>query len=361
MYSVKHFLGLVLICIALAFDWQSPRFVDAQIWEPFFVPGSGGRIDSISVQPGNSLRVLSGGDLFGVGSTSDGGLTWTGDHTGIENDRINDFTWDPKKSNRVWMGTVGGPHVSVDAGATWTLKRNGMPETSNGQATAPIQKILFDPNDPESDRLLAFVGDHRSLDSTEGQYSGKVWISENNGDDWSVEVTIVPDANITDAEYAAGSGNVIYAAVLDHGIYRSINDGLDWAPVNNGLPVDAPVQGIETHPTNPLIAWIVIADAGVYITEDGGESWTLSNNGLIEGTNGFNFFSIEIASVDTDGIATLYVANGFRGQFNGNFGTGIYKSQDSGESWSHILSNQSQIENFDAFPMAQDSFGSSPT
>jgi photosystem II stability/assembly factor-like uncharacterized protein len=348
--SIPMRFSLVNLATPISLLVLTASWIAAQTWQPLFVPGSGGRIDAISIQPNSGNSILVGGDIFGVGITRDGGLSWTGDYQGIMNDRIGDFTWHPVDADVVWMGTLGGPHVSTDAGASWTVKRSGMPGISTGVVTAPIEKVLFDPNDAELDRLLAFEGDHRCLDSAEGQHSGTVWISENGGDDWTSEVVIFPDANVTDAEYAGDSGTILFAAVKGQGIFKSIADGTEWFAVNNGLPVGAVALGIETHPTDELIAWALIEDAGVFYTDNGGESWTQSNDGIEPGSNGFNFKSIEVAGFDQQGEAIIYVANAFRGEFGGQFGTGIYRSIDSGESWTHVFSDSNQILNFDAFP-----------
>ncbi|MEM7315044.1 MAG: glycosyl hydrolase family 8 [Planctomycetota bacterium] len=314
-------------------------------WSSMTTPGSGGRMDAISVQPGNSDSVLISGDMLSVGWTRDGGESWHGDYQGIENYQAGDFTWDPNVADRVWMGTLGGPHVSHDAGETWELAREGMPARSNGQITAGIEKILFDPNDAEGDRLLAFEGDHRQFGSAEGQHNGNVWISENNGASWGASYTIVQNGNITDAEYLGDRGTRLMVTVADNGVFVSEHDGVTWSARNNGLPSNLDALSITAHPTDEDIAWITIEGDGVFYTEDGGDNWSARNNGLTLGPNTVRYKSIELAKVDDQGIATLYVSNAP----DGGSGEGVYKSTDSGLTWTHVLTNRTGITNYEVF------------
>ena len=315
---------------------------------PVGEPGPGGRIDSISIQPGNSSRILVGGDIMGATLSIDGGATWNNQHEGWENYSIGDFTWDPQQPvnpQTVWAGTAAGPHVSYDAGVTWELKRNGMApiEISEGrndyQYTAPIEKILYDPNDPT--RLFAFEGDHRRYVPDEysndyyNAFDGVIWTSIDGGDSWSEWSTPVAGGNIVDAEYGGASGNTMYVVVYGKGIYRSFNDGAagSWTPVNNGLTtVDGGrinVMSIAVHPTADNIAWAVTEDHGIFRTYNSGNNWSSVHQTLPLPTNdGGTYTSVEIAEIlpGPDAHAVLYLGYSPLGG-----GAGLYKSVDKRE------------------------------
>ncbi|MEO1524702.1 MAG: glycosyl hydrolase family 8 [Planctomycetota bacterium] len=313
-------------------------------WAAISVPGSGGRIDAISVKPGESQSVLVSGDMLGVGYSRDGGQSWQGNFEGQANYQAGDFTWDPNSVDRVWVGTHGGPHVSDDGGESWALSRAGMPETLRNRVTAPIEKVLFDPNDPEQDRLLAFEGDHRRFDSSEGQYNGKVWISESDGERWESSFTVVEGGNITDAEYLGDSGQYLFATVYGEGVYLSEDDGQTWDNLSNGLPSAFKLLGVVAHPTEDTQAWVLDEDGGVYFTEDRGQNWVARTNGLLDGPAPIRFKSMELAEM-RDGQATLYVGSAP----NGAGGDGVHKSIDGGENWDLKLTGRANIENGEVF------------
>ena len=309
------------------------------------IVGSGGRMDAISVQPGNSDSVLISGDMLSVGFSRDGGQSWDGRHDGIENYQAADFTWDPDTTDRVWMGTLGGPHVSDDAGETWRLARVGMPARSNGQLTAPVEKILFDPNDVGGDRLLAFEGDHREFGSAEGQHNGRVWISQDDGATWSESYVVAAGGNITDAEYLGDSGSRLMATVANQGVFVSDDDGVTWTARNIGLPDNLDALSVASHPTDENIAWVAIEGDGIYFTQDGGSSWSARTSGLTLGPNQVRYKSVELATLNPNGTATLYASNAP----DGGSGEGVYKSSDGGLTWTHVLTGRSDIENGNVF------------
>lgn len=54
---------------------------------------------------------------------------------------------------------MSGPHLSRDGGRTWQPKRNRMPPISDWHYSAPVERVLFDPNAPN--RLIAIGGSQR--------------------------------------------------------------------------------------------------------------------------------------------------------------------------------------------------------
>jgi len=158
-------------------------------WQALYEPGCGGWVTSVSVSPYDSSRVLVGGDMLGIGLSEDGGNTWQSTF-GFKSWEIADFTWHPKDPRVVWVGTMSGPYVSSDAGRNWEPRRTGLPPV-NWYYTAPIQKVLFDPN--EATHLLAFGGSHRGWASPGAPLWGAVWDSRDNGNSWRQMGTVIED------------------------------------------------------------------------------------------------------------------------------------------------------------------------
>ena len=182
-FSFPSFLVIIpwlfISTLRLVLPANSEPSETALSWQPLNEPGIGGRIDSITVSPHNSARILAGGDILGTRLSTDGGDRWS-TTSGWLNYEIADFTWHPQNPDIVWAGTLSGPHISTDSGQSWTAKRTGFPDIHSGQYSAPIEKILFD---PDSNHLLAFGGDHRQLKYERDILNyGIVWVSKNEGE-----------------------------------------------------------------------------------------------------------------------------------------------------------------------------------
>jgi len=66
--------------------------------------------------------------------------------------------------------------------------------------------------------------------------------------------------------------DVIYAGMYKSGIYKTIDGGISWFPIQQGLTrgwIDTLI--IDPQDTDTLYAGVNLA--GVYKTEDGGENW----------------------------------------------------------------------------------------
>ncbi|RMF62358.1 MAG: hypothetical protein D6742_20400 [Cyanobacteria bacterium J069] len=324
---LKYFCcGLLLIRPALAQPSLS--------WVPLNEPGTGGRIDSITVNPHNSNHVLVGGDILGARVSTDQGGNWA-ITSGWLNYEISDFTWHPRDSSTVWAGSLSGPHLSTDGGKTWIVKRAGFPPIDSGKYTAPVEKVLFD---PDSDRLLAFGGDHRQLRPDQDVLNyGAVWVSQDGGNRWSLLSRIVDGGNIMAASYAGASDTELYAAVWGHGVFYSRDDGATWSKRNTGLSVNQEGQilaaSLAVHPQDSKIAWVTVDKAGIYKTVDGGANWRLLSRGVP--TQEASFWSITISK---DG-QILYAGNR-----NYEHRPGVYKSIDGGNSWSNKFFSTNQID-----------------
>lgn len=335
---MRLFKSLVLcfeLSLSALLSASSASFEAPLLWQPLNEPGTGGRIDSIVVNPYDPNHVLVGGDVLGAHLSMDQGDRWSGT-SGWMNYEISDFTWHPQHSSVIWAGSLSGPHLSTDGGKTWTVKRRGFPPVDSGNYSAPVEKVLFD---PDGSGLFAFGGDHRQLHTDEDVKNyGVVWLSDDEGESWQRISEIVRNGNIMAASYAGSSNYEIYAAVWNHGVFYSRDDGKNWRKRNEGLPVDEnghiPIASLVTHPDNPQIAWVAIDNFGLYRTTNGGEQWQLLNQNIP--TEGTTFWSI---AVDQSG-QTLYAGNR---NYN-NSRRGVYKSTDGGNSWQRQFFSVEQIK-----------------
>ena len=118
-----------------------------------------------------------------------------------------------------------------------------------------------------------------------GSADGKVYITSNDGDNWTDISQGLPDRWITRVKTDPFNENTIYVTVsgfrwdehYSH-VYKSTNLGADWLEIGGDLP-QVPVNVILIDP-DVEGRYFVGTDAGIYMTENGGSSWAYISQGI---------------------------------------------------------------------------------
>ncbi|HWW03220.1 MAG TPA: carbohydrate-binding protein [Candidatus Acidoferrum sp.] len=343
---VKELKFLLAVALCINSSRSESTRAEARLnprWDALNEPGNMGRVEAVAVSPYNPNVILAGGDILGVGLSTNGGVSWEQTIGITQCSEINDFTFDPSRSNIVWVGTLSGPYRSTDGGKTWTLKRAGMPPMSRTTITAPIQKVLFDPND--SNTLLAIAGNHRHMGyGVNGTTCwGGVWKSTDAGENWT-RLTTIDDAAvgaagdgtgvlINDAGFAAGSSKTVYACSDKGGVYKSTDAGASFGKANDGLP-NTEAWALALHPTEPDTLWVSLGGSGaIYKSTDGARTWRNSSLGIA--TNAAKPTEFRTVAVARSNPNYLYCAAW-------NRPASAYRSIDGGTTWAKIVDNGSK-------------------
>jgi photosystem II stability/assembly factor-like uncharacterized protein len=187
--------------------------------------------------------------------SDDGGLTWRVAETGLPTacdhvcgadvcPAVTAYATDPFVPTRRWLGfqepytCVGGGasrlYVSSDSGASW---QPGGELPSSGNGIAPAYALHADPR--LAGRLLA------------GTVDG-VWESLDAGLHWSrLGTGLAADTIIDELRLDEGTGTW-YAASFESGIFRGVDDGRTWEPLDGAPDLSGPSIAID--PLGGLLA-----------------------------------------------------------------------------------------------------------
>lgn len=183
--------------------------------------------------------------------------------------------------------------------------------------------------------------------------SGGLWKTTNNG--ISFNPLFDNESVISIGDIAVDwKNNIIYVGTGENnssrssysgtGIYKSTDDGKNWN--NIGLIETHRIGRIVIDPSNPNTIWVAALghlfspnpERGIYKTNDGGKTWkqTLYIN---DNTGGIDL------TVNPNDSKILYASMWFRERrswegYEAGSTSGIYKSQDGGESWQFISSKE---------------------
>ena len=211
--------------------------------------------------------------------------------------------------------------------------------------------------------------------------SGDLYYSNNLGKDWEsatglidIEHSLFEESfGIHIVEEATSNPMVLYAGYIQSkikgqdphqldeieqspGMYKSIDGGMSWFPINNGLPdkdYSRNISDIAVSKQNENIVYINSLFDGLYYTVDGGESWNHLKGELPAGLSwddcGHTCVNEEGERIDMEDMepsemilrkhAMSVAVNPQNDQeiFLGTNVHGVYKSIDGGASWEETL------------------------
>lgn len=234
-------------------------------------------------------------------------------------------------------GAQGGVWKSVNGGANWS------PMTDD-QCSLAMGSVVIDQQTPN----IIYAGTGEMHNSADSYYGCGVLRSTDGGATWQqmgASVFDVPNPwsgggmsiskIVVDRGTAGNAHTTIVFATTNNGIYKSVNSGLDWVRLTNGLPpvtngggTFADMVADTLTPGTFYAATGRLSSApGIYKTVNHGSSWTKLT---IPPTTNIGRMQIAISQsspnvlyASAENITTLELL-------------GIYRSNDRGVSWTQL-------------------------
>lgn len=327
---------------------------------------------ALVTHPTQAARLFTGTLSSGVQSTADAGSSWTGSSLGMSL-FVRSIAADPGSATTLYAGTLDGSVFrSSDSAASWTataqLARNvfrvrspsaarvlvgtssgvvesldgGTSWSTLGQGAAYVMSMVTDPADT-----------HRVM---VGSVAGQVWLGETSGLSSrsigaglpSLEIqamAVCPDRTVWAAPERAGvwrssfaspgswvnpgsaglgtaqvlalscdpRSGLLYAATNGNGVWLSLDKGVSWIAVNQGL-IGQVISAVLVSPTTAWQVWAAAGDGTVYRSDDAGQHWVVAGNGLPAG-------GVNLLAMGPDGV--LYAATA----------QGVFRLAAGGSAW----------------------------
>ena len=256
-----------------------------------------------------------------LGKSTNGGASFSGATSGINSSEKKNWStpviMDPNNNNILYYGT-NKVYRTTNAASSWTAVS---PDLTNGNqarlgtvATIAVAKT-------NSNIIMAGTDD------------ANVWITTNNGTNWSKVSTTLPYRWITRVAFDPTNDNIAYVTYnglkwkdpQPH-VFRTTNRGQTWQDISSNLP-DAPINAFDIDPLRPNVLFVG-SDVGAYVSFNSGGSWQFLGSGLpmvsvydfkihptanylVAGTHGRSMFKIDLAQVVGVSSNASEVPNGF--------------------------------------------------
>jgi photosystem II stability/assembly factor-like uncharacterized protein len=251
----------------------------------------------------------------------------------------------PDNYRHVLMASAsGGVYKSLNGGMTWDIIFDKYGANSIGSVA------MYTPN-PD----IIWVGTGESANRNSSGWGNGLFKSINGGKSFEY-VGLQNTHHIAEIATHPSNPDIVYVATVGHlwgyqgerGLYKTMDGGRSWEKLTSGLPDDGKTGCTEIimHPENPDVLFAGFyhrlrtpyhytsggEQGGMFKSADGGKTWRKLTSGLPTGETGMIDISIHRKNPDIM-VAAVEADENLP---EGVPGTGIYRSDDGGESWRYL-------------------------
>jgi photosystem II stability/assembly factor-like uncharacterized protein len=251
----------------------------------------------------------------------------------------------PHEPNVFYMAAVnGGVWKTTDFGNTWN-------PIFDDQPTGSVGALAVAPSDPN----IIYVGSGEGLQRPDLATGDGIYKSTDAGKSWAhlglrdaQQITaILVDPKDSNRVFVAAEGHP-YGPNAERGVFRSTDGGKSFRKLlykdeNTGA------ADLAFDPANPQIIYAVLwaarvapwevrsgesfisAGSGLFKSTDGGDNWRPLTKGLPEAADGLGRIGIAVSRSEPNRVYVTVEAKK---------NAGVYRSDDSGESWKQVNSDR---------------------
>lgn len=354
----KLFLGLLIVAISGS-AWSQKNKPNPTIdlnthfkvakWRSIG-PFRGGRSNSATGVISDPLTYYMGTTGGGLWKTQDMGVSWFPISDGFfKTASVGAIAVAESDPNVIYVGMGehavrgvmthhgDGVYKSTDAGKTW--KNIGL------VATQHISRICIDPKNPD----IVYVAAQGALYGKSSERG--VFKTSNGGMTWEKVLFKNEQTGAVELSMDGTNSRILYAALWEHGrkpwqvisggagsgLYKSVDSGATWTPLNEGLPKEMGKMAIAVAPSNPEKVYALIESdwdkeaGGLYVSTDAGKSWSqvTTDHRLIQRA----WYYMELF-IDPNNENTIYVMS-----------APAMRSTDGGKTWEDISGTHGDYHN----------------
>ncbi len=311
--------------------------------------------NTIAVHPSKPDCVLCGGvDLH---MTNDGGRTWVqvtrwdanrGD-SGYAHAVHHHLLWPQQAPERIYDPNDGGLDVSNDGGSTWVNRSNGLAVTMFYDIdVAPSDPSVYGGGAQDNGTVITTTGDNAGFFEILGGDGG--WIIFDPNDAATLYASyynfhIFRFSGGTNQEVSpnadANEQNFVWMCyiVMDPNdsrtlftgsfrVWRTKDDAGTWTPVSSSLD-DSLISAIEVAPADSKRIYVGTENGGIYRSLDSGDTWSGNLSSAV--LPGHSITRLATSPKDAD---TLFATVA-------NFGhSHVFRSRDGGLTWEDVDKRQ---------------------
>jgi photosystem II stability/assembly factor-like uncharacterized protein len=243
-----------------------------------------------------------------IWKSSDNGKTWEAKNKAENKMRVSDvdilsLVINPYDTNVIYAGLLSGGLIkSVNGGDTW-------------QPTNVIADKVYGLDMDPLDSKILFV-------SGVWQNRGKVWRTEDSGENWTEIYTEAADGPLVIALLVdRADPRNIYLSTSENQIIKSEDGGNSWKKI---MQANSPIVRISMDRSDNRSVYFLTLDGALLRTRDAGE--TIEDVSGFAGLSGVSFSKVSVMAIDPTRSGGIYVAGE----------NGILRSNDFGTTWSQV-------------------------